>query len=155
MAHKHPSGVMVADVLEVFKPEELMSIFEDMAREDEAYVKELTDNPKILFRMLLEYSRGMENWTCDVLYVLEIVRIKEIHYSSGIKSTKLRVVMEVRAQLDGAFKRGTLIYSQYNDSGSWLEPPDYDEEAYFADCDDCKVFGQKRYVCYRCEVKKK
>jgi len=149
MSHKDPiTGCMVADIFEVVTPDEFMGILGDMDSEDRKQEKDIMENKKIFFGRLVEYGRMERKYSGEDFLILSVERILSVRFSSGFKESKLEIVAEIVAMVDGARKSGMVWYKYWSWAGNFYEPPDCDEQLAWLRCGECK--NETRYACHIC-----
>lgn len=151
MVHKDPiTGCMVADLFEVVTPDQFMEIMQDMDSEDRKQEKEIMENKKLFFDRLVEYGKLEREFSGEDFHVLNVERVLSVRFCSGFKESKLEIVAEIVAMVDGASKNGMVWYKYWSWAGSFYEPPDCDEQLVWLGCGECK--SETRYACHRCEL---
>ncbi len=149
MAHKDPiTGCMVADLFEVVTPDEFMGILEDMDSDDRKQENDIMENKKIFFDRLVEYGRIERKYSGEDFHILSVERILSVRFGSGFKESKLEIVANIVAMVDGAFKSGMIWYKYWSWSGSFFEPPDCDEQLVWLGCGECKQ--EMMCACHIC-----
>lgn len=149
MVHKDSfTGCMVADVLEVFKPEELGEIFEDMAKDDRRQEEEFKNDLTVPYNFLLNYYKYYDNG----FYPLKVHRVLEINISSAVMSYRMRGRMEISVLYEDVFKRGVVAFTYVHHSSTMREPEDEDTEVWFLECgeEECCNKGDELYRCSKC-----
>jgi hypothetical protein len=149
MAHKDPiTGCMVADLFEVVTPDQFMEIMQDMDSEDRKQEKEIMENKKLFFDMLVKYGKLKREFSGEDFHVLNVERVLSVRFGSGFKGSKLEIVAKITVVVDGAFKNGLVWYKHMSWTGSFYEPPDSDEQLVWLPCKECTQ--GMIYVCNRC-----
>lgn len=146
MAHKDSfTGCMVADVFEVFKPEELGEIFKDMGEDDRKQEEDFKNDLSVPYNFLLNYHKY-----CDEdFYPLKVHKVLDINVSSAIMSYKMEGKIDVSVFHDGAFKRGVVAFSHVYYSSTMMEPEDWNTEVWFLACGgkECQIEGKEKCKC--------
>jgi len=149
MAHKDSfTGCMVADTLEVFKPEELEEIWKDMAEDDRRQEEEFKNDLYVPYGFLLNYHKHYD----EEFYPLKVHRVLEINVSSAVMSYRMRGRMEISVLYECAFKRGVVAFTYVYYSPTMRDPGDEDMEVWFLACgrDKCHNKGEELYKCSKC-----
>ncbi len=149
MAHKDGfTGCMVADVHEIFSPEELGKIFEDMGNDDRRQEEEFKNDLSVPFNFLLNYHRYYD----DDFFPLKVHRVVDINVSSAVMSYRMRGAIEVSVFHDGAFKRGVVAFTHVYYFSTMSEPSDEETELWFLTCgkNECCNEGEEKYKCGKC-----
>lgn len=149
MAHKDNfTGCIVADVHEVFSPEELGEIFEDMGNEDRRQEEEFKNDLSVPFNFLLNYHKYYD----DEFFPLKVHRVLNIEMSTAVMSYRMRGAIEVSVFHEGAFKRGVVAFTHVYYSATMAEPSDEDTEVWFIACgkNECCIEGGDAYKCGKC-----
>lgn len=149
MAHKDGfTGCMVADVHEIFSPEELGKIFEDMGNDDRRQEEDFKNDLSVPYNFLLNYHRYYDN----EFFPLKVHRVLDINVSSAVMSYKMRGSIEISAFHNGAFKRGLVTFTHVYYSATMRDPADEDTEVWFLRCgkEECHIEGKEKYKCSKC-----
>lgn len=149
MAHKHGfTGCMVADVHEIFSPEELGKIFEDMGNDDRRQEEEFKNDLSVSYNFLLNYHRYYD----EEFFPLKVHRVFEINVSSAVMSYRMSGRIEVSVWHEYAFKRGVITFTHVHYSSTMQEPEDEDTQVWFLACgkDECHIEGKEKYKCSNC-----
>ncbi len=142
------TGCMVADVHEIFSPEELGEIFTNMGDDDRRQEEDFKNDLSVPFNFLLNYHKYYDN----EFFPLKVHRVLEINISSTVMSYRMRGAIEVSVFQDGAFKRGVVAFTHVYYSSTMREPSDEDTEVWFLACgkNECQIEGEEKYKCGKC-----
>ena len=149
MAHKDNfTGCMVADTLEIFKPEELEEIFKDMSDDDRKQEEDFKNDLSVPYDFLLNYHKYYD----DEFYPLKIHKVLDVHVSSAVMSFQMKGVMEVSVFHECAFKRGVVAFAHVYYSSTMSDPSDENTEVWFLGCGkkECQNKGESLYKCGEC-----
>lgn len=152
MAHKDSfTGCMVADTLEIFKPEELQEIWKDMANDDRRQEEEFKNDLSVPFNFLLNYHKYYDN----EFYPLKVHNVLEINVSSATMSYRMKGRMEISVFHECAFKRGVVAFTFVHYSSTMSDPEDEDADVWFLGCgrDECHNEVGELYKCGTCKTK--
>lgn len=152
MAHKDSfTGCMVADILEVFKPEELEEIWKNMSEDDRRQEEEFKNDLSVPYSFLLNYHKYYD----DEFYPLNVHKVLEINVSSSARGYRMRGRMEVSVFHECAFKRGVVAFTFVHYSSTMSDPEDENVEVWFLGCgkDECRNEGEALYKCGECKIK--
>lgn len=122
MSHKDPiTGVMVADWWEIFTPEDMQQIYEDMETDRVNTENDLKTDKYGLYKMLREYGPDFD------INIVKVLNIIDVKYSFTFRQSKTKIIAEVIAY-DNYYRRtihGKLEILEWDYSGSFYNPPDY------------------------------
>ena len=117
MSHKHPVlGVEVADINEIFTPEDMEEIFTAMGEDEERERMEISRNWQKPIRNFIEMAKDDDPAYLDCLPA-SVNALRDVRVSEGIGSWGFSITY---IAIDGRKYR----YFQEHTSGSWSEPPD-------------------------------
>lgn len=128
MSHIDPiTGCQVADWYEIFTPTQMEELFTDMETDRKQTENDIKTDKLGLYKKLR--AEGEEFG----INIIKVIKIHDAKYSFTFRNDKTKIIAEIIAY-DTYYKKtihGKIQLDEYNFSGSFYEPPDYDINIYW------------------------